>query len=764
MHRAARGGVARALCGLVPLAVSLACQRPPPSASPVASLAAPDAAPYWDPNRPVPERVRDLVGRMTLPEKISQMMDKAPAIERLGVPAYGWWNEALHGVARAGTATVFPQAIGLAATFDEALMGEVARVIADEARAKHHEAARAGERGRYQGLTFFSPNINLFRDPRWGRGHETYGEDPFLTSRLAVAFIQGLQGDHPQYLKVAATAKHFAVHSGPEKERHRFDARPSVHDLYDTYLPPFEASVREAKVESVMSAYNSVNGQAASANPWLLGAVLRGAWGFQGYVVSDCWAVKDIWESHHQAKDAAEASALAVHAGTDLECGSDFEHLGAALEREQLREAELDQALYRLFSVRFRLGLFDPADRVPYAQIPFSVNDAPAHRALALRAAEKSLVLLENRGVLPLSSKTKKLAVIGPTAALGDVLLGNYHGTPSRQVTLLDGLKAAAEARGIELRSAEGSKVVEKIAGGVARAAELAAWADTVVLTLGITPHQEGEENESRFNADGDRLDIALPKPQRALFEAVRKRARKTVVVLTGGSSLALPKIQSQAGAVLLAWYPGEEGGTAVARALFGEFSPGGRLPVTFYKATRDLPPFADYSMAGRTYRYFEGTPLWPFGHGLSYAQFKYSAMDVAPKAPKVGEGVVVSAQLTNTGAVAGDEVIQLYVRHDESAEPVPRRWLAGVQRLHLKPGESRAVRFELQPRALSVVTQSGDRALEPGRLVLAIGGGQPGANHQYPSEAQGLTSTLAVQGERHILSRPIASAPRPPQ
>ncbi|HKO91517.1 MAG TPA: glycoside hydrolase family 3 N-terminal domain-containing protein, partial [Polyangiaceae bacterium] len=399
------------------------------------------AALYLDPSQPFEARARDLVARMTREEKISQMVDRAPAIERLGVPAYQWWNEALHGVARAGLATVFPQAIALAATFDEPLVQQIAGVIADEARAKHHEFLRQGQRERYQGLTFFSPNINIFRDPRWGRGHETYGEDPYLTGRLGVAFIRGLQGDHPKYYKTLATAKHFAVHSGPESERHRFDARVSPHDLYDTYLPQFEMAVKEAKVGSVMAAYNALDGKAAAANDVLLGQILRNQWGFNGYVVTDCYAIKDIYKDHGQAKDAAEASALAVKAGTDLECGQEFRSLGAALERNLVSEAALDQALLRLFFARFALGMFDPAEQVPFAQIPYSKNDAPEHRALARRAALESLVLLENRGVLPIAPHVKKLALIGPTGNDVEVLLGNYHGTPSAQVTIQSGLE-----------------------------------------------------------------------------------------------------------------------------------------------------------------------------------------------------------------------------------------------------------------------------------------------------------------------------------
>ena len=712
-----------------------------------AGNAASEAKLYLDLSQPFLDRARDLVARMTRDEKISQMMDRAPAIERLGVPAYGWWNEALHGVARAGIATVFPQAIALAASFDEPLVQQIAGVIADEARAKHHEFLRQGERERYQGLTFFSPNINIFRDPRWGRGHETYGEDPHLTGRLGVAFIRGLQGDDPKYYKTLATAKHFAVHSGPESERHRFDARVSPHDLYDTYLPQFEMAVKEAKVGSVMAAYNAVDGKAAAANPDLLGKILRNQWGFAGYVVTDCYAIKDIYKDHGHAKDAAAASALAIQAGTDLECGSEFSSLTGALERKLLPEAALDQALVRLFFARFALGMFDPVEQVPFAQIPYSKNDAPEHRALARRAAQESLVLLENRGVLPIAPQVKKLALIGPTANDVEVLLGNYHGTPSAQVTIQDGLERACKQRGVEFRSTLGSNVEERSEQELSQAEALAGWADLVVLVLGITPKQEGEEGESRGHAQGDRLDIALPAVQQELFARVQRSKKPIAVVLTGGSAQALGTIGTRAAAVLVSWYSGEEGGTAVADVLFGEQNPAGRLPVTFYASNADLPPFTDYAMDRRTYRYFRGEPSWGFGYGQSYTTFRYQKLELSTAQLDAGAALTVQVDVENVGARAGDEVVQVYVTDEKASVPVPIRSLVAFQRIHLERGQRRTLKFELAARALSIVLGDGSRVLEPGRFQIAVGGRQPGAGSRFESDQYGLQSAFEVGG-----------------
>ncbi|HSY39314.1 MAG TPA: glycoside hydrolase family 3 C-terminal domain-containing protein, partial [Polyangia bacterium] len=558
---------------------------------------------YLDPRRPAAERAADLVRRMTVDEKIAQLMTSAPEIPRLGVPAYDWWSEALHGVARAGRATVFPQAIALAATFDAPLVQRVATAISDEARAKFNLAQARGERGRYRGLTFFSPNINIFRDPRWGRGQETYGEDPLLTARMGVAFIEGMQGDDPRLLKTVATAKHFAVHSGPEADRHAFDARPSEHDLADTYLPQFEAAVREAHVGSVMAAYNRVDGAPSTASARLLEETLRKAWGFAGYVVGDCGAVDDIFARHHAAPSPEAAAAMALRAGTDLDCGRAYAALGPALARGLVTEAELDRALVRLFTARFRLGLFDPGASTPWSALGEAALDSSAHRQLARAAAARAVVLLENRsGALPLGRSVKRIAVVGPTADDEEALLANYHGTPSHAVTLLEGIRAAARARGATVRYARGAT----LAGSGGSSAQLreavtaARKSDAVVAILGLDPRLEGEENDSALNPAGDRRALGLPASQENLLEALVATGKPVVVVLTGGSALSVPFATAHAAALLDAWYPGEEGGNAVADVLFGEVNPAGRLPITFYRSVADLPPFADYAMRGR--------------------------------------------------------------------------------------------------------------------------------------------------------------------
>jgi beta-glucosidase len=715
----------------------------------------PPDAPYRDPRRPVDERVADLVGRMTLAEKVGQMVNAAPAIPRLGVPAYDWWSEGLHGVGRAGLATVFPQAIGLAASWDEALMRQVATAISDEARAKHHEAARRGDRGRYQGLTFFSPNVNLFRDPRWGRGQETYGEDPFLTGRLGVAFIKGMQGDDPRYLKLVATAKHFAVHSGPEALRHGFDARVSEHDLRDSYLPQFEACVREGRVGSVMPAYNRVDGQPCAASPRLLRDILRGEWGFSGYVVSDCGAVDDIYGAHRFAASAREAAALALRAGTDVSCGGTFQALQAAAGAGLVGQADIDRAVRRLFAARFALGMFDPPETVPYARIPLSVVDSPAHRALAKVAAQKSMVLLENRGdLLPLGAGARTVAVVGPTADDHDVLLGNYFGKPSHAVTILDGIRDKARGRGVAVTYERGVGVVGGSTLGIRDAVDAARRADVVVAVLGQSPRYEGEENESADNPGGDRQDLALPGLQERLLEALAATGKPVVLVLTGGGALAIGWAKEHIPAILMAFYPGEEGGTAVADVLFGDAAPAGRLPVTFYRSVADLPPFADYAMAGRTYRYFTGDPVYAFGFGRSFTTFRYAALQLAPASARAGAAMAVrvSVDVTNSGSRAGDEVVQLYIAAAGAAAatapaPAPIRWLAGFQRITLAPGERRTVGFTLDARALSIVDGAGRRLVRPGGFTVAVGGGQPARGGRYAGDGDGVTGRLEITG-----------------
>lgn len=828
--------------------------------------------PYLDTSLPLDQRVNDLISRMTLEEKVSQMMNAAPAIPRLGIPEYDWWNEALHGVAF-GIATVFPQAIGLGATFDPQLTNRVSTVISEEARAKYHEAQRRGNRSRFNGLTFWSPNINIFRDPRWGRGQETYGEDPYLTSRLGVEFVKGLQGNDPKYLKVVSTPKHYAVHSGPEPERHRFDAVAPERDLRETYWPAFRATITEGHAGSVMCAYNRLNGEPACANTNLLGEVLRGEWGFDGYVVSDCGAIDDIYRRHHFVKTAEEASALAVKRGTDLECGDSYKSLVNAVKQGLIAESEIDRALKRLFTARFRLGMFDPPEMVPYAQIPFSANDSAAHRQLSLEAARESIVLLKNENnMLPLRKNLKSIAVIGPNADDVPVLLGNYNGQPSRATTPLAGIRshvspgtkvvhtmgttltevsvvpvptsALREPGGKPGLSAEyfanknldGTPALKRVdesvnfdwgmskpapelpaddfsarwtgrltptvsgkyrfgaiaddgvrvylegkliaedwtehapttvtaevtlqagksydvkmeyyesqIGAVARlvwqppvinagspyaeAVKVAKEADTVVLVLGLSSQLEGEEMTVREPGflGGDRTDIKLPARQEALLQAVAATGKPIVLVLLSGSALAVNWADAHVGAIVQAWYPGEEGGTAIADVLFGDYNPAGRLPVTFYKSVDQLPPFENYAMDGRTYRFFNGQPLYPFGHGLSYTKFKYSGFTFSSARVAPGESLTVSATVENSGSRAGDEVVQVYVTDVEASVRVPIRSLAGIERIHLQPGERRVVTFTIDPRQLAVITNDGHTVVEPGEFKVTIGGKQPG-------------------------------------
>jgi len=844
---------------------------------------------YLDPSLPLEQRVNDLVSRMTLEEKISQMQDVAAAVPRLGIPAYNWWNEGLHGVARSGNATVFPQAIGLAATWDTGLIHGVAEVISTEARAKYNDAIQHGNTGRYFGLTFWSPNINIFRDPRWGRGQETYGEDPYLTSRIAVAFVTGLQGDNPNYLKTVSTSKHFAVHSGPEVLRHRFNVPVSPHDLADTYTPAFRATIVEGKADSVMCAYNSVRGEPACANHFLFD-MLRNNWGFKGYVVSDCWAISDLHQGHGFVLTLEQAAALAVKAGTDLSCGPEFGALPFAVRNRLLSNDDIDRAVQRLFEARFRLGMFDPPDRVPWSKLSIADNDTPAHRQLALEAAHKSIVLLKNeRGTLPLKSSVKTLAVVGPNADSLGVLLGNYNGTPSSYTTILDGLRK--RFRNAKILTALGAPVTETSAvvlpsehlrtGGansqpglnaeyfanvslsgtpvlkrldanvdfewnnvspgpgvpagnysVRWTGELVppvdgdyrlggstdggyriyldgkkfvddsaphgtrtmttlvhlqaghpypirmeyfhAWweatvrllwlppnlsqdavnaarkADVVVAVVGITPQFEGEESDSSDPGffGGDRLDLNLPRPQQELLESVAATGKPLIVVLTNGSALAVNWAQEHAAAILEAWYPGEEGGAAVADVLSGEYNPAGRLPVTFYKSVVQLPPFGNYSMAGRTYRYFTEQPLYPFGFGLSFSSFNYSDAKVNQAQVAADATVTISVRVTNASSVPGDEVVQLYLAHP-GVEGAPIRALAGFQRIHLDAAASQTIDFTLRDRDLSIVDETGVRRIVPGAADVWIGSGQPVAG-------PGQSPTKGVQAKFTITSGAI--------
>ncbi len=841
--------------------------------------------PYRNPALPVERRAADLVSRMTLEEKSRQVGHAAPAIPRLGVPEYNWWNEGLHGVARAGFATVFPQAIGMAASWDAPLMKDVADVISTEFRAKYAErVAPNGGTEWYRGLTVWSPNINIFRDPRWGRGQETYGEDPHLTSRIGIAFIQGLQGDDPKYFKTIATSKHYAVHSGPESNRHREDVHPSKFDLEDTYLPAFRATVTEGKVQAVMCAYNAVDGIPACASEDLLQTRLRGAWGFKGHVVSDCGAAANVYREDSLAytKTAEEGAAKSFGAGMDLVCGDyradwnmEADAIVKAVRSGQMPQAVLDQALQRLFADRIRLGLFDPPAMVPFSKITAAQNDTAEHRAMSLNMAKASMTLLKNRGgLLPLKAAPRRIAVIGPNADSVDALIGNYYGTPSQPVTVLAGLKARfpnaeiahvegtglvgpatapvpdaafcvdAECRtpGLKLELFNGANlegqpsetrtvgnaaydwdgerttsarftgfitapesgelrfryasdngyrvfidnkpVVEEwgvgdapsILDGAIRleagkrypirvegfqrgvrgrqrliwslpshngdhAVEAARNADLVVFVGGLSARVEGEEMKLEVPgfAGGDRTSIDLPAPQQRLLERVHGVGKPTVLVLMNGSALGVNWADANIPTIVEAWYPGGEGGHAVAQLIAGDYSPAGRLPVTFYKSVDQLPGFSDYTMKGRTYRYFTGEPLYPFGHGLSYTTFAYSAVKVSQ-----ANGVAtVTATVTNTGGMDSDEVAQLYISHAGKAG-APIRALKGFQRLHLKKGESRQVSFTLDDRALSLVDQQGVRKLEPGTVEVWVGGGQP-------LSRPGLTQAPGVRGQFRV-------------
>ena len=702
------------------------------------------ALPFQDTSLPFEARAADLVGRLTLDEKVAQMQDRAPAIPRLDIPAYNWWNEALHGVARSGLATVFPQAIGLAATWNDSLMFQVATVISDEARAKHQEYVRQDSRARYQGLTFWSPNINIFRDPRWGRGQETYGEDPFLTGTLAVQFIRGMQGDDSTYLKTIATVKHFAVHSGPEPDRHIFNAVVSERDLHETYLRAFAMGIQDGPAWSIMCAYNRLYGKAACGSDLLLDDVLRGRWGFKGYVVSDCGAIDDIYERHRIVQTAAEAAALGVNSGTDLECGDTYASLVTAVQQGLITEARIDTAVTRLFLARMKLGMFDPPDMVRWAQIPFSVLDDSAHRALARQAARESIVLLRNRHhTLPLSKSLRTIAVIGPDADDPRMLLGNYHGEPADPVTPLRGIREALPgarviyARGADL--AEGYSGLERAPGSAPAAADsdsaasldsaavqAAEQADAVVLFLGLTANLEGEEMRLDVPGfkGGDRTTIDLPAPQKALLERIVKVGKPTVLVLMSGSALAVTWAQRHVNAIVEAWYPGQAAGSAIADVLFGDYNPAGRLPVTFYRSTADLPPFDDYAMAGRTYRFFTGKPLYAFGYGLSYTKFKYSHLTTSAKTLAASDSLSVAVDVKNDGKVRGDEVVQLYVRHEGSRVPRPRLDLRGYRRITLDPGQSRRVSFTLSGASLAWWDSTAQRwTVEQDRVRLQVGG-----------------------------------------
>jgi beta-glucosidase len=852
---------------------------------------------YLNTSLPVEDRVNDLVSRMTVEEKAAQLLYTAPAIPRLGVPEYNWWGEALHGVARAGYATVFPQSITIANSWDEDLMLDVANAISDEARAKYHEFIRRGDHGIYHGLTFWSPNINILRDPRWGRGHETYGEDPYLTGRMGLQFVLGMQGSDPKYLKTVATAKHYAVHSGPEPLRHKFNALVSERDLRETYLPAFRTLVKEGGVYSVMGAYNQFRGHPACANDELYG-ILRNDWGFKGYIVSDCWAVSDFYTFQGYAKDPAEAAAQAVRAGTDLECGVDYNYLMESLKRGLITDAEIDRAAKRLMIARFKLGMFDPDSIVEYAQVPYTANCSDYNRSLARQAARESIVLLKNENdILPLKGDIKTIAVIGPNADNWEALVGNYNGIPKDPVTILDGIMAKASscteviwAEGSDLapgvhnlipvpscylqtpdgqqgavgeyfdnREMKGeplfrrvddeinfywdndsphhlmpandfgihwvtdlmppvsgtyhigtwasSAYVLKVNGDtllafrgehhgfhkeepielkageryrielfyrnysgdadmkllwamprenlVKDAVAKASMADAVILVLGLSQRLEGEEMGIRIEGfvGGDRTSLALPAVQEELLAAMISTGKPVIVVLMNGGPVASLQAHEKAAAVLLAGYPGVEGGSAVADVIFGDYNPAGRLPVTYYSSVDQLPPFEDYDMINRTYRYFSGTPLYPFGYGLSYTTFSYADLTL-PEKIVAGNDARVTVRVTNTGKMAGDEVVQLYITDEKASTPRPLRQLEGFKRVHLNAGESRTVEFILKAEQFSMINKSDIRVVEPGWFTVATGGKQPGfTGSADPQFTKVLTGRIRLTGKEIRLS-----------
>ncbi len=689
--------------------------------------------PFHDPELSFEERAVDLVSRLTLAEKAKQMLHEAPAIPRFGIPEYNWWNECLHGVARAGVATVFPQAIGLGAIWSQERMAQIAGVISDEARAKHHEFARQGDRGYYKGLTFWTPNINIFRDPRWGRGHETYGECPHLTGRLGVAFCVALQGDDPKYLKLVATPKHYAVHSGPEGLRHSFNAVASPKDLRETYLPAFRDCIVEAKAYSIMSAYNRTNGEPCSSSKALLVDILRKEWKFEGYVVSDCWAVRDIHE-HHKVRATSEESATdAIKAGCDLECGCTYEFIPSAVEQGLLSEADLDVCVTRLFVARLRLGMFDPPERVPFSSIPYEVNDSPAHAELARVAARESMVLLKNQGaLLPLSKNLGSIAVIGPNANDPHVLVGNYFGVPSNPVTPLVGIRERVSPN-TKVWYTQGCKLTGTKREGLGRSAlmseaiSMAERADVVVLCLGLSAEIEGEQGDvSNSEAAGDKTTLNLPGLQQALMEEIVALGKPTVLVLISGSALSVGWADEHVRAIVQAWYPGQAGGTALADVLFGDYCPAGRLPITFPRSIEDVPEFTDYRMKGRTYRYLEREPLYPFGYGLSYTRFAYQNISASRTQITNGDSIEVTAEIQNVGDYGGDEVVQLYVKCLDAPFVVPHHELRGFQRIPIESGQGYRVLFTLSTRDFSQIDEAGKRVFQPGRYRLSLGGSQP--------------------------------------
>ena len=670
-------------------------------------------------------KIKELISQMTVEEKVSQLLYKSEAIPRLGIPEYNWWNECLHGVARAGIATVFPQAIAMAATFDDALIKQIADAISDEARAKHNEAVKQGNRGQYWGLSFWTPNINIFRDPRWGRGQETYGEDPYLTSQIGLAFVRGLQGEDPENLKLAACAKHYAVHSGPEKDRHTFNAIPTKKDLFETYLPAFKALV-EAGVESVMGAYNRTLGEACCASNLLIKDILRGRWGFKGHVVSDCWAIRDFHEYHKITKTPEESAALALNAGCDLNCGCTYPMLTVAFKKGLVTEEAINTAITRVLRTRFKLGMFDPPKKSRWGKLDRKVINCEKHRKLALKAAHESIVLLKNdNNLLPLDSSPKKIVVTGPAAANAHALFGNYYGVSSRFVTILEGLgEKVRDKFGINLDYRQGCLMYSENSRSLVHYGE-ANVSDVVIAVMGLDGAMEGEEGDAiASDSNGDRNTIELPPWQLKFLKAVRNAGKKIILVLTGGSPIAFP--EDIADAVIFAWYPGESGGKAVADVIFGDVVPSGKLPITFPASTSQLPPYEDYSMKGRTYRYMTEKPQYPFGFGLSYTSFRFDSITLSESVISSGGSVKASVSVTNTGKIDADEVVQVYISRDGRSENEPVASLRGFRRVFIPAGKGKTVEFELPSTAFETVNEEGEYQLLPGSYTVIAADAAP--------------------------------------
>lgn len=704
------------------------------------------------------KRAKKLVAEMTLEEKVSQTVHRAAAIPRLGIKGYNWWNEGLHGVARAGVATVFPQAIGMAASFDEGLLWEVADVVSTEARAKFHMQQKFGDSDIYKGLTFWAPNVNIFRDPRWGRGHETFGEDPHLTSRLGVSFIKGMQGDDENYMKAAACAKHFAVHSGPEDERHSFNAVVTKQDMFETYLPAFEACVKEGKVEAVMGAYNRTNGEPCCGSKTLLKDILRTAWGFDGHVTSDCWAVKDFHEHHGVTGSALESAALAMENGCDLNCGSLFLYLTEAVNRGMVSEQRLNEAVENLMVTRLKLGLFEEPEHVEYSKITYENNDTREHKALNFKASRKSFVLLKNEGhVLPLDkSKIKTIGIIGPNSNNRKALIGNYEGTASRYYTISEGIQDYV-GEDVRVMVSEGCHLCKPRVSGLGQENDrlsevrgVCESSDVIIACMGLDSSLEGEEgDEGNEFASGDKPNLSLPGLQQQVLEEIYKSGKPVVLVLLSGSALAVSWADEHIPAIIEGWYPGAQGGRALAAVLFGDYSPEGKLPVTFYRTTEELPAFTDYAMKGRTYRYMEQEALYPFGYGLSYTDF--SVKDVALSKERIQEGdtLTIKAVLKNEGLMKGAETLQIYVK--SCAPQTPNAQLKAFLKAELEPGEEREVQVTLSDKAFALRDKQGDLVMEAGTYQVYVGTQQPDRRSRELTGKEPEMVTVSV-GQRGVL------------